>query len=118
MSGCVYNKLYMVMVFFLMFIGVNLTFFPLHFAGLHGYPRKYLDYPDIYSVWNVISSYGSLLRVFALFMFIFLLLESFFRYRLVLSDNFYNRSPEYRNRVYVFGHRYQSDVYFRSRVLK
>lgn len=108
----------MVVVFFLMFLGVNLTFFPLHFAGLHGYPRKYLDYPDVYSVWNVISSYGSLLRVFALFVFIFLLLESYFSYRLILLDNFYNSRPEYRYSSYVFGHSYQCDVYFSSSSLK
>lgn len=105
-------------MFFLMFLGVNLTFFPLHFAGLHGYPRKYMDYPDVYSVWNVISSFGSLISVFALFMFIFLLLESFFSYRLVLLDNYYNRSPEYSYRSYVFGHSYQSEIYFRRRGLK
>nr|BAV82628.1 cytochrome c oxidase subunit I [Angiostrongylus costaricensis] len=118
MSGCVYNKLFMVVVFILMFVGVNLTFFPLHFAGLHGYPRKYLDYPDIYSVWNVVSSFGSLLSVFALFMFIFLLLESFFSYRLVLMDNYYNSSPEYSYSSYVFGHSYQSEIYFSSSNLK
>ena len=50
MTGYVYDKLLMSAVFFLMFIGVNLTFFPLHFAGLHGFPRKYMDYPDVYSV--------------------------------------------------------------------
>lgn len=49
-TGYVYDKMMMRSVFILMFIGVNLTFFPLHFAGLHGYPRKYLDYPDVYSV--------------------------------------------------------------------
>nr|BAV82596.1 cytochrome c oxidase subunit I [Angiostrongylus cantonensis] len=118
MTGCVYNKLYMVVMFFLMFLGVNLTFFPLHFAGLHGYPRKYLDYPDVYSVWNVISSFGSLVSVFALFMFIFLLLESFFSYRLLLLDNYYNSSPEYSYSSYVFGHSYQSEIYFSSSSLK
>lgn len=49
-TGYVYDKLMMSSVFFLMFVGVNLTFFPLHFAGLHGFPRKYVDYPDVYSV--------------------------------------------------------------------
>lgn len=49
-TGFVLDKMMMGAVFVLMFIGVNMTFFPLHFAGIHGYPRKYLDYPDIYSV--------------------------------------------------------------------
>lgn len=49
-TGFVYDKMIMSGVFVLMFIGVNLTFFPLHFAGLHGFPRKYLDFPDVYSV--------------------------------------------------------------------
>ena len=101
-------------VFILMFIGVNLTFFPLHFAGLHGYPRKYLDYPDVYSVWNIIASYGSLIRTFGLFLFIYIMLESFFSSRLVLNDYFINRSPEYSLRTHVFGHSYQSEIYFSS----
>lgn len=49
-TGFAYDKMQMNIVFFLLFVGVNLTFFPLHFAGLQGYPRKYMDYPDIYSV--------------------------------------------------------------------
>uniref|UniRef100_A0A915AYT6 Cytochrome c oxidase subunit 1 n=1 Tax=Parascaris univalens TaxID=6257 RepID=A0A915AYT6_PARUN len=75
-------------------IGVNLTFFPLHFAGIHGYPRKYLDYPDIYSVWNVMASYGSIISVFALFLFIYVLLESFISHRLFLFDYYVNSGPE------------------------
>ena len=51
-------------------------------------------------------------------LFIYVLLESFFRYRLVLNDFFVNRRPEYRLRGYVFGHRYQSEIYFRSASLK
>ncbi len=117
-TGFVYDKLIIRVVFILIFIGVNLTFFPLHFAGLHGFPRKYLDYPDVYSVWNIISSYGSIIRTFGLFLFIYVLIESFFRYRLVLNDYFVNRRPEYRISGYVFGHRYQSEIYFRSRRFK
>lgn len=117
-TGFVYDKTIIVVVFILIFIGVNLTFFPLHFAGLHGFPRKYLDYPDVYSIWNVISSYGSIIRTFGLFLFIYVLLESFFSYRLVLRDYFVNRSPEYRISGYVFGHSYQSEIYFSSSSLK
>lgn len=101
-----------------MFVGVNLTFFPLHFAGLHGYPRKYLDYPDVYSVWNILASYGSMIRVFALFLFIYVLLESFVGHRLLLLDYYVNRSPEYRSSGYVFGHSYQSEVFYSSTIIK
>uniref|UniRef100_A0A0K0D1V2 Cytochrome c oxidase subunit 1 n=1 Tax=Angiostrongylus cantonensis TaxID=6313 RepID=A0A0K0D1V2_ANGCA len=66
----------------------------------------------------VFGIFTGIISVFALFMFIFLLLESFFRYRLLLLDNYYNRSPEYRYRSYVFGHSYQSEIYFRRRSLK
>ena len=117
-TGFVYDKLMIRVVFVLLFIGVNLTFFPLHFAGLHGFPRKYLDYPDVYSVWNIMSSYGSIIRTFGLFLFIYVLIESFFSYRLVINDYFVNRSPEYSIRGYVFGHSYQAEIYFRSSSLK
>jgi len=49
-TGYLFDKFLMFVVFFIMFFGVNLTFFPLHFAGIHGYPRKYLDYPDVYCI--------------------------------------------------------------------
>ena len=118
LTGFIYDKLLISVVFILIFLGVNLTFFPLHFAGLHGYPRKYLDYPDVYSVWNIISSYGSIIRIFAMFFFIYVLIESLIRYRIYLGDYFINRSPENRGDNYVFGHRYQSEIFYSSILLK
>lgn len=100
-------------VFFSMFFGVNLTFFPLHFAGIHGYPRKYVDYPDVYSVWNIVASFGRMLRVFSLLLFVYLLFDSFYTFRLFVSEDFMNNGPEGVMGVYVFGHSYLGDMFFR-----
>jgi len=70
-TGCVYPELLGQIHFWLMFIGVNLTFFPMHFLGLAGMPRRIPDYPDAYSGYNLISSYGSLLSAFATLFFFY-----------------------------------------------
>jgi len=75
--------------FLLIFRAVNITFFPQHFLGLAGIPRRYSDYPDTFYKWNQVSSFGSLFSVFAVLMFIFLIWEALQRQRRVL----FSRAP-------------------------
>nr|YP_010890102.1 cytochrome c oxidase subunit I [Craseoa lathetica]WJJ70138.1 cytochrome c oxidase subunit 1 [Craseoa lathetica] len=78
-TGYTINDTYGKIHFGLTFIGVNITFFPQHFLGLSGMPRRYSDFPDTFASWNLISSYGSMISVIGLVWFIYLLYDSFKR---------------------------------------
>lgn len=82
--------------FFLMFIGVNLTFFPQHFLGLRGMPRRYSDYPDAMMVWNVISSVGAIIAFVALLGFIFIIWEALAAQRRVIARPHMPSAMEWR----------------------
>nr|UPL65430.1 cytochrome c oxidase subunit I [Henestaris halophilus] len=73
--------------FLVMFLGVNITFFPQHFLGLMGMPRRYSDYPDCYSSWNMVSSIGSTLSMISIVMFIMILWESLMSKRFIIFSS-------------------------------
>lgn len=113
-TGLSLNNYLLKIQFFSIFIGVNLTFFPQHFLGLAGIPRRYSDYPDNYTSWNVISSLGSYISLIAVILILIITWESIINQRLTLfplnipssiewyqilppSDHSYNELPILRN---------------------
>nr|YP_009692255.1 cytochrome c oxidase subunit I [Anthonomus pomorum]QEH58460.1 cytochrome c oxidase subunit I [Anthonomus pomorum] len=105
-TGLTLNTKYLKTQFFTMFIGVNLTFFPQHFLGLSGMPRRYSDYPDAYYMWNMISSIGSLISLISILYFIFILWEAFSVQRMNLSSYNLASSIEWLQSTPPFDHSY------------
>ncbi|MFD1252932.1 MULTISPECIES: cytochrome c oxidase subunit I [Devosia] len=86
MSGYMYSELLGKLHFWIMFIGVNLIFFPQHFLGLAGMPRRYIDYPDAFALWNRVSSIGYYITFVAMVIFFYATWEAF-RKKRVAGDN-------------------------------
>lgn len=81
MTGYMYNSFIAKSHFWVTFIGVNLVFFPQHFLGLAGMPRRYIDYPDAFAGWNAVSSWGSYISAFAVLIFLWGIVEAFMKKR-------------------------------------
>jgi cytochrome c oxidase subunit 1 len=81
MFGVKYNEFLGCLHFWIMFIGVNLVFFPQHFLGLQGMPRRYVDYSDGYAYWNYVSSMGYLITLVGVVVFLVMLAEAAIRRR-------------------------------------
>ncbi|CVI59152.1 MULTISPECIES: cytochrome c oxidase subunit I [Agrobacterium] len=85
-TGYMYSEFLGKLHFWVMFVGVNLVFFPQHFLGLAGMPRRYIDYPDAYAGWNMVSSYGSYISAVGVLIFLFCVWEAFAKKR-IAGDN-------------------------------
>jgi cytochrome c oxidase subunit 1 len=77
MSGYRYNGFLGGLHFWVMFVGVNIIFFPQHFLGLQGMPRRYIDYPEAFSYWNHISSIGYAITAVGVLIFLITVVEMF-----------------------------------------
>jgi len=72
-TGLEYPEILGKLHFWLFFFGVNLTFFPMHFLGLAGMPRRIPDYPDAFSGWNSIASFGSYISALSSILFVYII---------------------------------------------
>jgi len=88
-TGLEYSETLGQMHFWIFFCGVNLTFFPMHFLGLAGMPRRIPDYPDAYAGWNLIASFGSYLSAISSLLFFFIV------YQMLVFGNSLNYKTNY-----------------------
>jgi Heme/copper-type cytochrome/quinol oxidases, subunit 1 len=76
-TGCQYNEQLAQMHFWLFFIGVNFTFFPMHYIGIAGMPRRIFDFPDAFAPLNALASSGSYLSAYSALLFAWILYNTF-----------------------------------------
>nr|YP_010222642.1 cytochrome c oxidase subunit I [Sastragala esakii]UCC46105.1 cytochrome c oxidase subunit I [Sastragala esakii] len=105
-TGMSMNPKWLKIQFMIMFTGVNLTFFPQHFLGLSGMPRRYSDYPDSYMSWNIISSMGSTMSVMGTMMFLMIMWESMTAKRTILFSENMTSSLEWMQKMPPAEHSY------------
>lgn len=75
--GLDYNEKLAQIHFWLIFIGVNIIFLPMHFLGINGMPRRIPDYPDAFAGWNYVASVGSFIAMISLVLFIYIIYDQF-----------------------------------------
>jgi cytochrome c oxidase subunit 1 len=76
-TGYMYSEFLGKLHFWITFVGVNLAFFPMHFLGLQGMPRRYADYPDAFAGWNYVSSIGAFIAGLGVLVFLAMLVQAF-----------------------------------------
>jgi cytochrome c oxidase subunit 1 len=78
-TGYLYDEWIGKLHFWVTFVGVNILFFPHHFLGLAGMPRRYVDYPDAFAGWNMVSSIGAYVTAAGVFIFMYGVVRAFIR---------------------------------------
>nr|YP_010987344.1 cytochrome c oxidase subunit I [Atractomorpha lata]WOL43045.1 cytochrome c oxidase subunit I [Atractomorpha lata] len=105
-TGLTMNNKWLKIQFSIMFIGVNMTFFPQHFLGLAGMPRRYSDYPDVYMSWNMISTLGSTVSIMGIMLFVLIMWESMTSNREILFKKTMSSSTEWLQNLPPAEHSY------------
>jgi len=115
-TGVILHQRWRKAQFIVIFIGVNLTFFPQHFLGLSGIPRRYVDYPDTYITWNILSSIGAIISFCGLLIFIFIIWKSLSSQRNIICINHIASSIEWRQILPLAYHSYNETVLITSKL--
>jgi len=89
MTGLPYPELLGQIHFWTFFVGVNLTFFPMHFLGLGGMPRRIPHYPDAFWKWNCYATFGSAISSLSLLLFLFIIVETLSAKKSRVSDQLF-----------------------------
>nr|ADH51324.1 cytochrome oxidase subunit I [Empria candidata] len=106
-TGLTMNNMWLKIQFLTMFIGVNLTFFPQHFLGLNGMPRRYSDFPDAFLTWNVLSSIGSIISFVSVMYLLFIVWESLSSQRQIIFSSNLNSAIEWNQYLPPADHSYE-----------
>jgi len=106
-SGANLRPKWLKIQFSIIFIGVNITFFPQHFLGLSGMPRRYSDYPDAFTTWNVVSSLGRYTSLTAVILFSFIIWESLSSSRAIINNFIFSSSIEWLHNLPPAEHTYR-----------
>ncbi|MDD9977058.1 MAG: cbb3-type cytochrome c oxidase subunit I, partial [Boseongicola sp.] len=94
MSGREYPEFLGKVQFWTFFIGANITFFPQHFLGRQGMPRRYIDYPEGYAYWNEWSSWGAFLAFASFLLFIGIVFYTIFAGKRITENNYWNPAAD------------------------
>ena len=106
-TGVNLNNSWLLAQFVTIFVGVNLTFFPQHFLGLAGIPRRYVDYPDTFYLWNWVSSLGSIVSTFSVLFLFFIVWEALISQRLSYISTSPSSLLEWNNKFPPNSHCYR-----------